>query len=105
MLHAGDGWEQDSMTSPRVMPDATLLPNGQVVVTNGATKGLAGDNAGWDAKANQPNMWAMLYMPDNPPGKRSKTLARSMIPRLYHSTASLTTDGAILISGCDRCDQ
>ena len=28
---------------------------------------------------------------------------RSQIPRLYHSTTALTTNGTILVSGCDRC--
>lgn len=66
-------------------------------------KGLAGDNAGTAAKANEPNMWALEYNPAAPKGERVKTLQRSMIPRMYHSTAALTTDGSILIAGCDRC--
>ena len=31
-----DGWAEEMMTISRVMPDSVLLPNGQVVVLNGA---------------------------------------------------------------------
>jgi hypothetical protein len=39
--HASDynfngGWIKENMLSPRVMPDAVILPNGHVVVMNGA---------------------------------------------------------------------
>jgi hypothetical protein len=46
----------------------------------------------------------VLYDPDAPFGSRMRLMARSNIPRLYHSTAALTTDGSILVAGCDRCD-
>lgn len=99
-----DGWEQEFMGSPRVMPDATLLPNGKVVMLNGAQIGLAGDSAsGGDSRANYPNFFAELYEPDAPLGSRWSTLARSQIARMYHSTAGLTTNGTILVAGCDRC--
>ncbi|EFJ40871.1 hypothetical protein VOLCADRAFT_107934, partial [Volvox carteri f. nagariensis] len=94
------------MPLPRVMGDAVVLPNGKVVVLNGAVKGLAGDSAsGGVAKANEPNLWPVLYDPDAPSGSRMRLMARSMIPRLYHSTAALTTDGSVLVAGCDRCDR
>ena len=38
-----------------------------------------------------------------PVNQRWTTLARSQIARQYHSTAVLTTNGTILVSGCDRC--
>ena len=38
--------------------------------------------------------------PPNPP---TPCPFRSQIPRLYHSTTALTTNGTILVSGCDRC--
>ncbi len=67
-------------------------------------RGLAGDAAvGGGARASYPNFWAQLYQPDLPQGQRYTTLAASTIARLYHSTAALTTNGTILVSGCDRC--
>ena len=44
-----------------------------------------------------------MYDPYAPVGQRWTTLARSQIPRQYHSSAALTTNGTILVSGCDRC--
>ena len=32
----GRGWAEENMAAPRLMGDATLLPNGQVVILNGA---------------------------------------------------------------------
>ncbi|GFR45012.1 hypothetical protein Agub_g6322 [Astrephomene gubernaculifera] len=102
----GDGWTAEKMPLPRVMGDAIVLPNGKVVVLNGAIKGLAGDSAsGGVAKANEPNLWPVLYDPTLPQGSRMKLMSRSMIPRLYHSTVALTTDGSLLVAGCDRCDK
>ncbi|GIL60167.1 hypothetical protein Vafri_14781 [Volvox africanus] len=102
----GDGWSAEKMPLPRVMGDAVVLPNGKVVVLNGAVKGLAGDGAaGGVPKANEPNLWPVLYDPSAPSGNRTQLMTRSRIPRLYHSTAVLTTDGSILVAGCDRCDK
>ena len=50
-------------------------------------------------------MWPVLYTPWKPNGQRFQVLARSRIARLYHSVAALTTDGSILVAGCDRCDK
>ena len=99
-------WVQETMGSPRVMPDSVLLPNGVIVVLNGAMQGLAGDSAsGGGSKANYPNFYAEMYQPYAPVGQRWSTLSRSQIPRLYHSTTALTTNGTILVTGCDRCGQ
>ena len=68
--------------------------------------GLAGDSAsGGETRADLPNLYAELYSPDAPEGQRYTTLARSRIMRMYHSTAALTTNGTILVSGCDRCSK
>lgn len=98
------GWVQEQMGSPRVMPDSVILPNGVVILLNGAQAGLAGDSAsGGDSRALYPNFYAEMYDPYAPLGGRWTTLARSQIARLYHSTALLTTNGTIVVSGCDRC--
>mmetsp|Transcript_2810 Transcript_2810/g.4835 ORF Transcript_2810/g.4835 Transcript_2810/m.4835 type:complete len:655 (-) Transcript_2810:823-2787(-) len=100
----GAGWLEEDMGIPRVMGDATLLPNGDVILLNGAQEGVAGDAAvGGGARANYPALWAQLYQPDMPRGQRYTTLAASTIARHYHSTAVLTTSGTILVAGCDRC--
>jgi len=97
-------WVQESMGSPRVMPDSVLLPNGVVILLNGAMQGLAGDAAsGGGSKAFYPNFYAEMYEPYAPVNQRWSTLSKSEIPRLYHSTTALTTNGTILVTGCDRC--
>ncbi|GIL58080.1 hypothetical protein Vafri_13205 [Volvox africanus] len=99
-----EGWTEESMSMGRLMGDSVLLPNGKVVVLNGAREGLAGDSAsGGDSRANYPVLFADLYDPDLPHGSRFRRLALSRIPRMYHSTACLTTNGTILVAGCDRC--
>ncbi|GAX79179.1 hypothetical protein CEUSTIGMA_g6619.t1 [Chlamydomonas eustigma] len=98
------GWEIEATGSPRVMPDSVLLPNGVVILLNGAMEGLAGDAAsGGGSRAFYPNFFAEMYQPSAPSGQRWTSLSRSQIPRLYHSGALLTTNGTILVSGCDRC--
>lgn len=97
-------WVQETMGSPRLMPDSVLLPNGVVILLNGAMQGLAGDAAsGGGSKAYYPNFFAEMYEPYAPVNQRWSTLSRSQIPRLYHSTTALTTNGTILVTGCDRC--
>lgn len=71
---------------------------------NGNQQGLAGDAAsGGGSKAYYPNFYAEMYDPYMPEGQRWSTLIRSQIARQYHSVAALTTNGTILVSGCDRC--
>ncbi|KAG2430907.1 hypothetical protein HXX76_009880 [Chlamydomonas incerta] len=99
-------WVSENLASPRVMGDSVLLPNGKVVLLNGAQTGLAGDSAsGGDSRADFPVLFAELYDPDRPLGQRVRSLAFSRIPRMYHSTACLTTNGSILVAGCDRCQR
>lgn len=99
------GWAVESMPQARVMPDAVLLPTGQVVVVNGAGSGIAGysnvkDRIGQSNAAN-PVLQPVLYDPSAPLGKRFSTTGMpvSNIPRLYHSVASLTPNGSIMIAG------
>ncbi|KXZ45817.1 hypothetical protein GPECTOR_50g611 [Gonium pectorale] len=98
-------WTMEKMNNRRVMGDAVLLPNGCVILLNGAQQGVAGDSAtGGTSKASLPQFWAVLYDPAAPDGTRFTRLARSQIARMYHSTAALTPDGTIVVAGCDRCD-
>ena len=40
-------WQPEATATPRVMPDAVLLPDGTVLVVNGANYGTAGRSPGW----------------------------------------------------------
>ena len=47
------GWQVESMPQARVMPDAILLPDGRVLIVNGAQTGMAGyGNVGHDVGTN-----------------------------------------------------
>jgi hypothetical protein len=76
------------------------LPDGTVLVVNGAHHGLAGF-----ASATDPNLNAILYDPTRPVNTRFSILGSTTIPRMYHSEATLLPDGRVLISGSDPQDQ
>ncbi|KAK4390524.1 Aldehyde oxidase GLOX1 [Sesamum angolense] len=82
------------MPLARVMGDMVLLPNGNVLIINGASSGTAG----WDIGRN-PVLTPLIYRPNNPIGLRFEAQNSSSIPRMYHSTAILLRDGRILVSG------
>ena len=47
------GWKVETMPQARVMPDAILLPDGRVLIVNGAQTGVAGyGNVGPDVGTN-----------------------------------------------------
>lgn len=74
----------------------TALPDGTVVIQNGAHQGIAGFGL-----ATDPNLSAILYDPTKPRGQRFSILADTTIPRMYHSETVLLPDGRILVSGSD----
>lgn len=87
-------WVMETMPMGRVMGDMVLLPNGDVLIINGASSGTAG----WD-NARDPVLHPVLYRPRDSLGSRFRLLNPSTIPRLYHSTAVLLRDGRILVGG------
>ncbi|XP_077246484.1 glyoxal oxidase-related protein [Tasmannia lanceolata] len=87
-------WEMETMPLARVMGDMVLLPNGDVLIINGASAGTAG----WELGRN-PVLTPVIYKGDNPIGKRFETQNPSKIPRMYHSTAILIRDGRVLVGG------
>ncbi|XP_044510358.1 aldehyde oxidase GLOX-like [Mangifera indica] len=87
-------WVMETMPTARVMGDMTLLPNGNVLIINGAASGTAG----WELGRN-PVLNPVLYRPDNKPGSRFELQNPTTIPRMYHSTAILLRDGRVLVGG------
>ncbi|KAL1207598.1 Aldehyde oxidase GLOX1 [Cardamine amara subsp. amara] len=92
-------WKVETMPMSRVMSDTVILPNGEILIVNGARRGCSGWN-----NAKEPNLSPLLYMPAKPLGQRFKTLAASTIPRMYHSTAIALPDGKVLIGGSNTND-
>ncbi|KAF4617447.1 hypothetical protein D9613_006409 [Agrocybe pediades] len=100
------GWEVEHMLEPRIMPEMIIIPNGDVVIVNGGRTGYAAfdtvkDPIGNQSNADHPVFTPSLYTPSAPLGKRisNKGMPTTNIARLYHSTASLTPLGNILIAG------
>jgi hypothetical protein len=84
------GWNiVSSNPIKRFLSDSVLLPDGTVLVTNGAKKGVADDNkeAVKEIELFDPNdnSWTVIG-----------TLQK---PRLYHSSAVLLPDGRVLVAG------
>ncbi|KAF8909784.1 copper radical oxidase [Gymnopilus junonius] len=99
------GWQIEHMLEPRIMPEFILIPNGQVLITNGGGTGYAaissvGNTIG-NSNADHPVLRPSLYSPDAPLGKRisNAALPSTNIPRMYHSTATLTPAGNIMLAG------
>jgi hypothetical protein len=79
------------MSGPRVMPDATLLPDGTVVVLGGSATGRS--DMGID-----PVLSVELFDPST---ESWTALAQLKTPRSYHSTAVLLPSAEVLIGGKD----
>ncbi|KAF5754139.1 putative galactose oxidase [Helianthus annuus] len=87
-------WEMESMPIARVMGDMVILPNGDVIIINGAESGTAGWN-----NARDPVTRPVIYHPNGPPNTRFSVMQPGSRPRLYNSGAILVTDGRVLVSG------
>ncbi|KAJ3116629.1 hypothetical protein HDU96_009184 [Phlyctochytrium bullatum] len=87
-------WTMELMPSPRVLGDLVHLPDGTVLMLNGAKRGMAG----WDL-GRDPNLQAHLYNPRGPVGGRWSVLNSTTVPRMYHSTALLLPDGRVMVAG------
>lgn len=87
-------WVMETMPGARVMSDMVLLPNGDVLIINGAALGTAGWELGRD-----PVLRPFLYKTNNRVGSRFELQTASDIPRMYHSSAVLLRDGRVLVAG------
>ncbi len=99
------GWAVEHMLEPRIMPELVHLPNGQVLVANGAGTGFAAtgqvhDLIG-DSDADNAVFTPSLYTPGSPLGRRfsNEGLPTSDIARVYHSSITLTPQGNFLVAG------
>lgn len=99
ILDLGDDNPEWRLTAPlafaRVMHDATLLPDGTVLVTGGSSVGMAGN------KGDGPTVPVMSPELFDPEAETWTTMAEMTVPRLYHSTACLLPDARVLLTGTD----
>ena len=79
---------------PQTMSDGILLPDGTVLIINGA-----GIGSGGGFQVDNPVFQPIIYDPSAPAGKRFATMPGSSNPRLYHSTAILLPSGEALVAG------
>lgn len=99
------GWKIEMMPEARTMPDAVLLPTGEVLIVNGARSGISGYgnvlNQVGASNADNPLLTPVLYNPVAVSGQRFSAagLPTSQIPRLYHSVATLTPAGDVMVAG------
>lgn len=92
-------WKKEIMPIPRVMGDMTILPNGDILMINGAMKGTSAWN-----DAQEPVLNPVVYRYKSPTRKRFQVLAPTNIPRMYHSVASLLPDGKVFVGGSNTND-
>ncbi|KAF8205582.1 glyoxal oxidase precursor [Mycena galopus ATCC 62051] len=100
------GWEVETMPEARILTESVMLPTGDVLLINGAQTGysgypsVAGSNVTGSNSAN-PAFRGILYRTSFPTGQRitQDGIPSSTIARMYHSAASLTAKGNIMVAG------
>ncbi|KAI0027649.1 glyoxal oxidase precursor [Vararia minispora EC-137] len=101
-----EGWILEEMLQGgRTMPEMVHLPNGQVLIINGGRTGFAAiaqvPDAIGGSNADHPALTPEIYTPTAKLGSRfSDTgMPTSIVPRLYHSSVTLTPQGNFLVAG------
>ncbi|KIZ03620.1 glyoxal or galactose oxidase [Monoraphidium neglectum] len=92
--------QYEEMPWPRVFADAVLLPNGKILVCNGAQRGVPGGTIDGGSTAKQGAYTALLYDPDKPAGKRITTLATSKIHRRGSAAGRLGNAKSECVDNC-----
>ncbi|KAL3516221.1 hypothetical protein ACH5RR_023123, partial [Cinchona calisaya] len=87
-------WKMETMPLARVMGDMLLLPDGDVIIINGASSGAAGFEL-----ARNPVTRPVIYQPNAMENNRFWIMETAKRPRMYHSCAVLLLDGRVLIGG------
>lgn len=122
-LSGADWVREDKLPAGRTMGQFIHLPTGQLVVINGAAIGTAGygnvstdwqdgttnltwtnilpNGIGTEGMSQDPQYTPVLYDPEQSAGSRlsQEGFGSSTIARLYHSSALLLPDGAVLVGG------
>ncbi|KZV98760.1 hypothetical protein EXIGLDRAFT_606571 [Exidia glandulosa HHB12029] len=107
------GWTVETMPEARIMPDTAILPTGQILILNGGETGYSGygnvQHQVGQSNADNPAFQPVLYDPTLPLTSPTARFSHSGLPtsdiaRLYHSTATLTPNGEILIAGSSPND-
>ncbi|KAH7099926.1 DUF1929-domain-containing protein [Auriculariales sp. MPI-PUGE-AT-0066] len=105
--------QDDDMLEGRTMGQFVHLPDGSMLMINGAKMGTAGyttqtpeiqrtqDLPFGLSLAAQEVLTPAIYYPDQPRGQRwsNSGLAASTIPRMYHSTAIVLPDASVFVAG------
>ncbi|KAK9795594.1 hypothetical protein WJX73_004039 [Symbiochloris irregularis] len=102
-------WTVQQMASPRVMPDAVVLPDGTLAIVNGGEVGIAGAPYPGSGDADNPVGTARCAEIWNPATAKalngtSGLLADSYRDRLYHSQAWLTLNGEVFVTGSEATE-
>jgi len=104
--------QDDDLPVGRTMGQFVALPDGTMLLLNGAANGTAGYAKQTSTTpgsqmpyglslASGPITQPMIYNPNAPAGSRwsSAGLGSSSVPRMYHSSAVLLPDGSVMIAG------
>ncbi|KAI9097051.1 hypothetical protein DFS34DRAFT_650417 [Phlyctochytrium arcticum] len=94
----------EDMPLPRSQPMAINLPDGTIAILGGSAVGHQGGDAGVGYLAHNPVNKVTIFDPSKPVGdaKRWQVGAEATVPRLYHGTSVLRTDGSVILSGSDE---
>jgi hypothetical protein len=86
-------WQRTgSMRYARYYPNATLLPDGTVLVTGGTRQQSNPQGNALQGAVYAAELW-------DPKTGQWTTMSSMRVPRLYHSTAILLPDGRVLVAG------
>ena len=84
------------MPFPRVGGLSVTLPNGEMIIMNGAKRGMGNDYL------RDPVRTAVINDPDARSGQRYRAAATTNMKRLCHNVASLLPNGNVLVAGGEQ---